>query len=251
MIIYFTGTGNSEYIANEIAKGTDDYTINMIDLMDQRKTEITIKEGENFGFVCPTYWYGLPTVVEDFLSQVTFTMEGTGHYTYFVGHYGNVYGCVFTVAQKAFHLKGIDFNAYYGILTVGNWGPYYQLKNPDYIRSALESERGGIDEAVVCISEKYQNEPYPDQYSQRAYIYARNHYNEIRDTSLFRLDGDKCIGCGMCEESCPVHAIKIQDGRPIWAKDKCTVCLSCLSRCPAEAIDYEEGFLVYGRHVHP
>ena len=251
MIIYFTGTGNGEYIAKEIAKGTDDYAVNMIDLMDHGKTEIAIKDGENFGFVYPTYWYGLPTVVEDFLTKTAFVLEGDHHYTYFVGHYGNVYGCIFMVAQKAFHLKGIDFDAYYGILTVGNWGPYYELKNPDYIKKALASERGGSDEATVCICEKYKNDPFADQYNTRAYVYARNHYQEISDTRLFRLDADKCIGCGMCEQGCPVHAIEMQDGKPVWVKPNCTVCLSCLSHCPAEAIDYEEGFLVHGRHVHP
>ena len=48
---------------------------------------------------------------------------------------------------------------------------------------------------------------------------------------------DACVGCGKCEELCPLGNIRLEDGRPVWG-ERCTHCMACISYCPAEAIEY-------------
>ena len=43
------------------------------------------------------------------------------------------------------------------------------------------------------------------------------------------------FGCGLCAKKCPVQAIEMRDGKPVWVKDKCVMCLGCLHRCPKYA----------------
>ncbi|HOV89170.1 MAG TPA: FAD-binding protein [Syntrophorhabdaceae bacterium] len=56
-----------------------------------------------------------------------------------------------------------------------------------------------------------------------------------------RLIGEKCIGCGRCEPSCPVNAIEYDthdtQGSPIVNMVKCIGCKKCAKVCPAEAFE--------------
>ena len=46
---------------------------------------------------------------------------------------------------------------------------------------------------------------------------------------------EECTGCGLCEERCIYHAIKVQNGRAEVGED-CMVCGRCANVCPAGAI---------------
>ncbi len=55
---------------------------------------------------------------------------------------------------------------------------------------------------------------------------------------MLKINEEVCIGCGICEDSCPFGAIKVEDG---LAKvgDTCTLCGACVESCSVEAIVLE------------
>ena len=61
--------------------------------------------------------------------------------------------------------------------------------------------------------------------------------SECKAISKIKIDPEKCKGCGLCQRSCPVSAIK-GEGRDIREIDqeKCIKCGTCLSNCPFKAI---------------
>jgi len=46
---------------------------------------------------------------------------------------------------------------------------------------------------------------------------------------------DKCTGCGICVDVCPVKAIRV-DGHAVVNRDLCVACAACVSACPNRAI---------------
>ena len=51
------------------------------------------------------------------------------------------------------------------------------------------------------------------------------------------INQDICVACELCEDNCPVEAIKVVDGEIILNNDKCIRCKECTSRCPVGALN--------------
>lgn len=49
VIIYFSATGNSKYVASKVAEATKDYIKSITDITDR----ITLQQGESLGIVIP------------------------------------------------------------------------------------------------------------------------------------------------------------------------------------------------------
>lgn len=67
MIFYFSATGNCKMIAETISKKTGEKTVAIKDCMQNNDFSFECGEGETIGFVTPTYFWGLPSVVSDFV----------------------------------------------------------------------------------------------------------------------------------------------------------------------------------------
>ncbi|MDE4541518.1 NADH-quinone oxidoreductase subunit NuoF [Thermoanaerobacterium sp. R66] len=53
----------------------------------------------------------------------------------------------------------------------------------------------------------------------------------------FRIDPDKCKGCGICAKNCPTNAISGKIKQPhVIDQDKCIKCGTCMDKCPFDAI---------------
>lgn len=55
---------------------------------------------------------------------------------------------------------------------------------------------------------------------------------------MIYIDGEKCAGCGVCEDVCPVEAIRVSDGVARIDQNRCTdeLCEACVEACPNQAI---------------
>ena len=69
MIFYFSGTGNTRWVAQFLAQELND-TLRFIPDEIGGDMHYKLKEGERLGFVFPCYGWGVPPFVERFIEQV-------------------------------------------------------------------------------------------------------------------------------------------------------------------------------------
>jgi len=51
-----------------------------------------------------------------------------------------------------------------------------------------------------------------------------------------QINGEKCTGCGLCVDVCPVEAISLENDKAKIDAEKCVDCSQCVEECPNEAI---------------
>lgn len=83
MIFYFSGTGNSKYVAQRIAQELGDSLISVSDCFQKHEFTFSVKDDERVGFVFPTYFYGVPSIIADFIAKLELNNYNT-QYVYFI-----------------------------------------------------------------------------------------------------------------------------------------------------------------------
>ena len=71
MILYFTGTGNSRYVAERVAEVIGDELLDMTERVKRSDTS-TVK-AERLVFVTPTYAWRIPKTAEKWIGDTEFT----------------------------------------------------------------------------------------------------------------------------------------------------------------------------------
>jgi len=242
MIFYFTGTGNSKYIAEKIAAGTHDRIADIADCVRNAHYSFELNDGEPIGFVVPVYFFGIPMIVAEFLQK----LEASSSYTYAVLNCGETTGNAEGMLRRIFPVQ-----AMFGVMAVNNYNPMYQMANTAQAKWQLQSTAQEIDKIISHINNRSTGSfnkiqgPLPTLATLALYPM----YKHGRKTRKFSVN-DNCTGCGLCERICPRRAIALQDGKPAWIIPQCELCLGCLNRCPAQAINYGQS-ASKGRYVNP
>ena len=254
MIFYFSSTGNSKYAAEKIAEMNGDRLVSIGRAMKSNELHYKIGEHEDIGFVTPVYYWGIPDIVYEFLNHVRLDGHGTDRYIYHVVTFGSVTGGANAMLMNALRKNfGLMLSATFAIRMVDNYTPLYDCSNQKKNTEVLAAAEPAIREAAEKIKAR---EPGEHNYDRGAWALlwpaAQLLYEHERRTRKFSVT-DECISCGLCERQCPLNAIRMENGKPVWVKDKCTLCLGCLHRCPKAAIHYgtSEKTVLHGRYLNP
>ena len=70
MIFYFSGTGNTRWVARQIADAIGEELLYIPDLIKERRYEFQVREDERIGFCFPTLGWQPPRIVRDFIGKL-------------------------------------------------------------------------------------------------------------------------------------------------------------------------------------
>ena len=224
MVFYFTGTGNSLYIAKQIEREP----ISIPQIMQRECLEFT---AERIGIVAPVYGHEVPTMVKEFLRKSVFYTN----YFYMILTYGNRHGGAAELAKKLCDECGVSVNYINVILMADNWLPGFDMdeqkkidkkveENMDKILSDLAKRKNMISE--VTDIDRAAHQQFLDRMSQMP---ADVWQHLLRVT-------ENCVGCGTCERVCPSFSIHMADGKVVHISGNCQTCLACAHACPQKAI---------------
>ena len=251
MIFYFSATGNSKYAALRLADATDDRLISLTDAVHSRCYQYDVSQERRIGFVTPAYYCGLPSILTFFMEKLKLTGY-RDQYVYVVLTCGRSTGDAAGQLGRLLKKKGVTLSAQFAIPMVSSDIPRDKLPDREEIDRRLAAAEEYIDEARRAVRSRSIGDYNRCQGAAPGAVTAAVYplYAHGRSTKPFVVT-DACTGCDLCERICPCGAIRMEEGRPVWAKPQCVRCLGCLHRCPAAAIRWKKPEEDRGRYVNP
>jgi ferredoxin len=245
-IYFYSGTGNSLWIARTIARGLGD--TRLVSIADVGETGTTGGSGV-VGLVFPVYIWGLPRRIIRF-AQGLKRAEGT--YVFAAAVNGGQVSGTLVQLRRLLKREGTLLSAGFDIPMPSNYIPWGGPGPEKKRRERFEAASRKIDDIVSCVK-KRERRPV-----EKGPLWARAVFTPFYRLTLSKVPtmdrqfwvDDKCNGCGVCSRVCPSDNIGLDTGRPIW-KHRCEQCLSCLQWCPKEAVQYGKKTPGYERYHHP
>ena len=236
MVLYFSATGNTEFIAQEIARRLNDTCIN---LLDRVKTDdySELHSDQPFIICAPVYVCEMPRFMAKYLKKQTFTGHKDVYFVFTSGGYCGISG---QLAKSMFRKKKMNYRGHAEFKMPRNYVandsyPMLEkaevedriLKSYEKIASVVEDIKAGrkLTARHIFLFETIVTVPFNPVWCKYKLL-AKDFYST-----------DKCISCGKCAKLCPLDNITLEQGKPVW-NDNCTHCMACIGNCPTQAIEY-------------
>lgn len=221
-IFYFTGTGNSLWVAKELAK-----------VFGAQLTAIQNYENEKvndpvIGLVFPIYMGDAPWYVKQFLLN----LKGNAKYVFAVSTFNGSDKITPANIDKALCKNGMKLSYYQNIVMPGNCIQSSKAENEKRLHNAVFQ----IKSIIKDIENQKTNYISNGKLPEKDYIESSYFYSKMNIMKSFRITS-KCNGCGLCAKLCPTDNIEIVNGKAKH-KDKknCTACYKCFHICPQNAV---------------
>lgn len=234
MILYFSGTGNSEYVAKRIGKEIGDEVMNLFEkIRDNDFSEI--HAGRPWIIVVPTYAWRIPHIVGKWIENTALTGN---HDMYFIMTCGASIGNAGKYLKKLCIKKKMNYLGCMGITMPENYIALFPTPDEEKALQIIDQAESIIDHAAFSINKGDKLHQMDISFKDKinsgivnnlfypVYVHAKKFYAT-----------DDCISCGKCANVCPLSNVCIENGKPVWGNN-CTHCMACICHCPKNAIEY-------------
>lgn len=240
MVLYFSATGNTGFIAEELANRLGDSTVNLLKRI-REKNYSPITSEKPLVICVPVYVCEIPPFVCELIRKTP--LEGNKN-IYFVFTSGGYSGICSTMAKRLAHQKGLNYMGSADFKMPRNYiaNNTYPELTEDEIRRRIDVSYKHIPE----ISDLIKGGQKLVKRSKHVWLFEilitvpfTPVWTRIKQGVKKFSVSDKCIGCKKCANLCPLNVITPDEkGRPVWDAKMCAHCMSCIQNCPVEAIDY-------------
>lgn len=268
-IYYFSGTGNSLFVARELQKNIPDSVLIPIVSLLQKK--VIQSKGNTIGFVFPCHALTIPIAVKRFIKRID--LQSAEYIFAIATRYGTAFRGFETI-EKILKKKKKHLDSKFVINMCHNEAPrsekgYVVPSKSDILRieTAVLQKIDLISDFVKTQSpfhEKDENtlvksssNPIAGFLIEKSVVFLMGFSELIGGVNYFYHD-NKCDGCGVCEKVCLSKKIKIVEKEPVWQKNiLCYMCYACVNFCPKQSVQVKDiaGVKSYtienGRYPHP
>lgn len=239
-IYWFSGTGNTRYIAREFARSFPDAKLISLASLD-RSREVEF-DAEMTGIFFPVYCMGIPNILTRFLERVRPLREQQGdRFVYAVCTSGGYPGAALPLVEDTLQSKHINLNACFHIRMISGYIPLSEPPDEERMKAVFAKADRAIRIAVIAVKKRRRTRPlrvFPIDTVMK--LVARRAAAALpASDAAFHVDPALCTGCGRCSDICPASNITLDaDDRPVWHRH-CEQCMACLQWCPEQAILYK------------
>lgn len=234
MILYFSGTGNSEYAAKKIGTEIGDEVVNLFPKIRCRDFS-EMHSDSPWVIIVPTYAWRIPRIVQEWFENTS--LIGNKN-VYFVLTCAGSAGNAGKYLEKLCSIKKLSYMGCREIKMPENYIAMFSSPTEEEALEIIRQAERTMDEIALIIKNKEpfsrptmtfwdkMNSGIVNAIFYPAFVHAKKFYAT-----------DACISCGKCVDVCPLNNIRLENKKPKWGKN-CTHCMACICRCPSEAIEY-------------
>lgn len=236
MVLFFSATGNTEFIARELALRLGDDCLNLLDRV-KRGDHTPIHSQKPFVICAPVYVCEMPRFLAAWLKQQTFTGSRDVYFIFTSGGYCGISGIL---AKQMVRKKGMRYLGHAEFRMPRNYvaSDAYPMLEYDQVKERILSsyEKIGPVAAAIRAGEKLKAR-HVFLFETIITVPFNPVWSKLKYQTKDFYATDSCVGCGKCERVCPLNNISLKDRKPVWGQE-CTHCMACIANCPTEAIEY-------------
>lgn len=250
MILYFSGCGNSRFIAQSIAEALDERIVFIPKAERDKNYEFNLSEGERLGFVFPIYSWQPPRLVLDFVKKISFDRQPS--YVWTAVTCGDNGGYADQVFAQQLQEIGLTLQAVYCFIMPNTYinMSFMGTDTPEEAEHKIVIAKNHLPDVIQNIR---GNRPEMELKrgslpKLKTYFIGKNFYKWVSDKPFHSTAS--CISCGKCVTVCPLQNISMENSRPKW-NGKCTNCDACYHYCPTHAIQFGKASKGMGQYHFP
>ena len=243
IVFYFSGTGNCLNAAKTIAKALGNAEI--VSMAQPGKYNVT-KQYDTIGFVYPTYFWGLPKKVIDFIEHINIINNKNTYYYSIAAYGGSAGNAVYQLYELLLNRHGIKINYGQKLQMFSNYVILYDMSEK------MDEITKKSNEALVPIIDSIKTRKN-NKINKLTKIFGFINKGFIKKVAGMDKDftvNANCTGCGICKAVCPVKNIEMINNRPQYNRH-CEQCIACIQFCPQKAINYKNATQNRRRYTHP
>ena len=236
MVLYFSATGNTEFIAKELAKRLDDRCIDLLDRVKQQNYAPLHSE-KPFIICAPVYVCEMPRFLSQYLKKQPFRGSKEVYFVFTSGGYCGISGIL---AKWMFRRKKMAYRGHAEFKMPRNYviNEAYPMLEKQEVEARIRDAYRQLDGvAADILSGRKLTARHVFLFETVITLPFNPVWCKYKLKAKDFFVKDSCIGCGKCERLCPLNNIVLTDKKPVWG-DHCTHCMACIGNCPVGAIEY-------------
>lgn len=249
-LYYFTSTGNSLFVARNLAKLLQENKISteIISIPKIINTKIETNS-EIIGLIFPVFCWGLPRIVSEFIKNLP---AAKNKYVFAITTYGGFPGATLKQAAQELKEKNIELKSGFALKMPGNYTPLYGPPNKKDQEKMFFKAQNRLNQILPIIVNQKTNKielslPIFNWIWSLLYKVSIPYFPKA-DQGFWVTKA--CNGCGICAQVCPTKNIILVNKKPLWQQN-CEHCLTCLHWCPEKAIQFKKVSITRERYHHP
>jgi flavodoxin len=200
IVFYFSGTGNCLKVAKDISKEIENCQI-----ISMAKSFDFSKQYDRIGFVYPTYFWGLPKKVIEFIGNLNLK-ENKNTYFYSITTYGGTAGnAVYQLFELLFKKHGVKLNYSQKLKMFSNYVIMYEMS-----KKINEINKKSNEKLIPIIDQiKMKKNNRVNKFTKMFEFINKDFIKKVSNMDRDYVVDNNCTGCAICEKVCPVKNIEI------------------------------------------
>lgn len=235
IIIYFTGTGNTRFLADKINDKLEEnsYCTTTFSI-DSESKPISLNKYDLIIFSYPIYAFNTPIIFDKYIKK----LKLPANKKYIIAKQSGEplslnNSSSYSLIKKIQKAKGNFLGEYHFLLPYNIHFRYVD----NFVKELLNYDEKLLDILIYELNHNIKREFKKNYlYALNSFIFKIQRLGGPVNSYFYKVDYNKCIHCNKCMNNCPTKSIELKNNKYKF-KPTCIMCMRCSFSCPKDAIN--------------